>query len=311
MAHETLPLSRLGSGLRSLNTSQISAEEYARCYHEWGGSFIVHPEVLQYFEETHNVKVRYRGYFKDGRCVGAAPVWGAFVAGDHSALHAHQLDRKEDFGYPVIYLPIDPESHCHVLYKAKYLLSLQRRQIAGAMFMKRKQMAILKQLPDELEAGKKEYQIKERRFERQGGVARDVQEFSAEEVAAIYIELFQQRWDRPPQGAESLSKTFAALKKFLFGKVLWLDQRPIAIQINYRADTLRTISIDYVNGGVVKTLKNLSPGSLLSYINGCNACEESRQSGKLLIYSYGKANTEYKDQWCHRVSRGLTGFWLP
>ncbi|RUL76102.1 GNAT family N-acetyltransferase [Dyella choica] len=311
MASETLLLTRFGSGLRSLNTRQISAEEYAHCYREWGGSFIVHPEVLNYFEATHNVKVRYRGYFKNGQCVGAVPVWGAFVAGDHSALHAHQLDRKEDFGYPVIHLPIDPQSKCHVLYKAKYLLSLQQPQIAGALFMKRKQMAILKQLPDELEAGKKEYQIKERRFKRQGGIARDIQAFSGEEIAAIYVDLFQQRWDRPPQGAAMLGHTFSALKKFLFGKILWLDDHPIAIQINYRADTRRTICIDYVNGGVVKTLKNLSPGSLLSYINGCNACEESRQTGKQLIYSYGKANTEYKDQWCHRVTRGLTGYWLP
>lgn len=311
MASQTRLLSRLGSGLRSLNSSAISAEDYARHYHEWGGSFIVHPEVLQYFAQTHGVKVHYRGYFQDGQCVGAVPVWGAFVAGDHSALHAYGLDRKEDFGYPVLYLPIDPQAKCLVLYKAKYLLNLQQPRIAGGLFMARKPMALLKQLPDELEAGKKEYQIKERRFERQGGTVRDVQELSSEEIAAIYNELFQQRWDRPPQGADSLGKTFSALRKFLFGKILWLGDRPVAIQINYRADTQRTISIDYINGGVVKTLKNLSPGSLLSYINGCNACEDSRQTGKQLLYSYGKANTPYKDQWCHRVPRGLTGWWLP
>lgn len=303
--------SRLRFGLRSVNSDEIGAQDYARCYHTWGGSFIVHPDVLRYFEETHDVKVRYRGYFRRGQCVGAVAVWGAFLAGDRMALDAYRLSDNEDFGYPVIYLPIDPKHQCTVLYKAKHLLSLQRPQIAGVLFNGLKEMSILRQIPEELPTGKKEYQIKARRFERLGGTVRDVQEFSGEEIAGIYTDLFQQRWNRTPHAAASLGKTFAALKKFLFGKILWLDNRPVAIQINYRADTHRTICIDYINGGVDKSLKGLSPGSFLSYINGLNACEESRSNGKLLIYSYGRANTEYKDQWCHRVSRGVTGFWLP
>ena len=69
--------------------------------------------------------------------------------------------------------------------------------------------------------------------------------------------------------------------------------------------------MDYINGGVDKRRNDLSPGSLLSYINGRRACEEARAAGKQLIYSYGKANTAYKDQWCHRVARGFSGYWLP
>lgn len=301
--------------LRSLNTGKLSAEEYAHFYHQWGGSFIVHPDVLKYFEDAHGIKVRYRGYFRRGQCIGAIPVWGAYVAGDHSALQANRLGDKVDFGYPAMYLPIDPEHRCTILYKAKYLLDLQRQHIGGALFYgpeSKKKMAMLRKIPEELPSGKKEFQIKERRFERQGGTIRDVQEFHGEEVAAIYADLHQQRWNSAPHAAQSLGATFSALKNFLFGKVLWLDQKPIAIQINFRADTRRTICIDYINGGVDKGLhKNISPGALLSYINGYHACEESRRENKLLVYSYGKANTEYKDQWCHRVSRGLSGFWLP
>ena len=297
--------------LRSANNGPISAEQYAHYYHLWGGSFIVHPEVLRYFAETHGVKAAYRGYFKRGRCVGAVATWGPFLAGDRSALHALRLEDKEDFGYPAVYLPIDPGENCTVLYKARYLLNLQRPRISGALFTGLKEMAILKQIPEALPTGKKEYQIKERRFERLGGTLRDIQEFTSDEIAAMYQDLFQQRWNRPPHAAGSLSKTFGALKKFLFGKILWLGDRPIAIQINYRAETSRTICIDYVNGGVDKSIKGISPGSFLSYINGRNACEESQCTGKLLIYSYGKANTEYKDQWCNRVPRGFTGFWLP
>lgn len=110
---------------------------------------------------------------------------------------------------------------------------------------------------------------------------------------------------------DSMNKRLSVLRKFIFGKVLWLENRPVAIQINYRAETKRTICIDYINGGVDKSFKGISPGAFLSYIDGRDACDDSRRSGKLLIYSYGKANTEYKDQWCDRVARGFSGVWIP
>ncbi|HTV84385.1 MAG TPA: hypothetical protein VME63_03215 [Dyella sp.] len=298
---------------RSLNTDELSRDEYASCYHQWGGSFIVHPDVLRYFEDVHGIKARYRGYFRHGQCVGAIAVWGEFIAGDYSALRAHRMIDKVDFGYPAVYLPIDPSHRCTILYKAKYLLKLQRPQLAGLLFLKQdaKSMAILKKIPEELPSGKKEFQLKTRRFERQGGVVRDVQEFSGEEVAGIYIDLFRQRWGDVPHASHSLGETLSVLKKFLFGKILCLGETPVAIQLNFRADTRRTICIDYVNGGADKSLKKLSPGALLSYINGRNAWEESRLANKLLVYSYGKANVEYKEQWCHSVPRGLSGLWLP
>ena len=85
---------------------------------------------------------------------------GAFLAGDRTALHAHGLLEQIDFGYPVIYLPIDPQRRCRVRFKARYLLSHQRRQIGGAFFTGIKEMSILKQIPEELVTGNKEFQIR-------------------------------------------------------------------------------------------------------------------------------------------------------
>ncbi|MEO6993635.1 MAG: GNAT family N-acetyltransferase, partial [Lacunisphaera sp.] len=297
--------------LRSSNTEEISAAEYAHFYQLWGGSFIVHPDVLRFFHEIFDIPISYRGYFERRKCIGAVGTWGPYIAGDRSALKARHLLDEVDFGYPIIYLPIDPKHKCTVLYEARHLLNHQREHIAGALFTTTKRMSILKQIPDDLPTGKKEYQIKERRFERLGGTSRDIMEFSNDEIVAIYADLFQRRWNHKPHAIGSMGKTIGSLRKFLFGKVLWLDGGPVAIQINYRADTSRTICVDYVNGGVDKSRKGISPGSFLSYINGREACEDSRRTGKLLIYSYGKANTEYKDQWCNRVARGFTGFWLP
>jgi hypothetical protein len=304
-------LSRLSWKLRAANTELIDAATYAEHYDQWGGSFIVHPEVLNFFQTHYGVPVSYAGYFKEGRCVGAVATWGSFVAGDRTAFASQQLEGKVDFGYPIIYVPIAPGQKCLINFKSRYLLPAQRAQLRGAVYPGLKCMALLKQIPEEMPAGKKEFQIKARRFERMGGTVRDIQEFSSAEIVAMYDDLFNQRWGRPPAALVSMGSVLAVLKKFLFGKVLWVEGKAIAIQINYRAETKTTVCIDYVNGGVDKSPRTISPGSLLSYINGCVACEDARRSGKLLLYSYGKANTEYKDQWCNRVARGYTGFWLP
>ena len=297
--------------LRSLNTESITAEKYSECYESWGGSFVLHPKVLNFFEQSYGVKTAYRGYFSEGKCIGAAPTWGTYIAGDQRALLACKLTEQVDLGYPVLHLPIAPGQHCTVLYRASFLLDLQRDKIKGAVFTGLKEMSILKQIPDDLLAGKKEFQIKERRFERLGGTMRDIQEFRTDEIIAMYDELFRLRWNRRPQAITTMKHNLDHLRSFLFGKVLWLKNRPVAIQINYRAVTSRAICIDYINGGVDKSFSGISPGSLLSYVNGRDACADARHSDKQLIYSYGKSNTDYKDQWCDRVPRGFTGFWLP
>lgn len=301
----------IGICIRSLNSRLITPVEYASCYHAWGGSFIIHPEVLQFCEKSYGIRTDYRGYFSQGKCIGAIATWGKYLAGDRHALRAYKVTNHVDFGYPVLYLPVAPGQRCIVLYRASFLLNLQQGSVRGGVFTGVKAMSILKQIPDELPTGKKEYQIKERRFARLGGTVRDVREFSTDEIAAIYEELFLIRWQRKPCGVERMKHTLSFLGKFLFGKVLMLKSRPVAIQINFRSETSRTICIDYINGGVDKSFDAISPGSLLSYLNGRDAWSEANTRGKQLIYSYGKSNTKYKDQWCHRIGRGFTGFWIP
>ena len=301
----------IGICIRSLYTTSIAQEEYASCYEAWGGGFIVHPEVLQFLQNSYGIKTEYRGYYSQGKCVGAIATWDKYIAGDRHALRAHKLTDRVDFGYPVLYLPIAPGHSFPVLYRASFLLDFQQHKIDAAFFTRIKEMSILKQIPEELLTSKKEFQIKERRFERLGGTMRNVQDFNSDEIVAIYQELFHVRWQRKPCGLENMKHTLQFLGKFLFGKVLLLKNRPIAIQINFRAETSRTICIDYINGGADRSLDGISPGSLLSYINGRDAWAEANTRSKRLIYSYGKSNTKYKDQWCHRIGRGFTGFWLP
>src|ERR1700722_10349603 len=143
-------LRNLGTRVRSLNTAPITREEYAGRYRAWGGSFILHPEVLDYLEDTYGIKTSYRGYFKRGQCVGAAGTWGPYIAGDRNALRRYKLTDQVDFGFPVLYLPISPGHRCTVLYRASYLLNHQMRQIRGSIFRAAKPMFILRRIPDAL-----------------------------------------------------------------------------------------------------------------------------------------------------------------
>ena len=302
---------KLSSQVRALNCLPITEEEYAHYYEELGGSFILHPKVLAFFRDEYGVKAEYHGYVQDGQYAGVAPSWGPFIAGERYALRAHKLTDRVDFGYPLLYLPIAESFRCSILFRARFLVELQRPQLSGAVYLKSKSMAILKQIPDALVTGKREFRMKERKFANLGGTIKDVQDFSNEEIVDTYRNLFRVRWNHNPHAWKTMAHTLATLRPFLWGKVLLLSGKPVAIQINYRAETRRTICIDYLNGGVDKTFNGISPGSLLSYINGKLACEEAKQKGKKLIYSYGKADAEYKDQWCDRIPRGYTGFWMP
>jgi len=94
----------------------------------------VHPEVLRFFQENYGVKTAYYGYFKKGTCIGAVATWGSFIAGERYALRARKLVDRVDFGFPVLYLPVAQGRRCRIMFRARFLLDLQKRQIGWAFF---------------------------------------------------------------------------------------------------------------------------------------------------------------------------------
>lgn len=84
------------------------------------------------------------------------------------------------------------------------------------------------------------------------------------------------------------------------GSLIYLDDAPVAIQILYRVESPQWLSVEYINGGVDPQSRAFSPGSVLSFVNTQAAWDEARALGKALRYSFGRADREYKDRWCHR-----------
>ncbi|MNT29203.1 Mig-14 [compost metagenome] len=140
-----------------------------------------------------------------------------------------------------------------------------------------------------------------RLLEEAGGQVRAVSEFSSSELAAIYCDLFQRRWEFPATGAERMAEVIERLRELLIGSVLFLDDAPIAIQLVYRVEAPEWISVEYINGGVDPQTKAFSPGSVLSFLNTQAAWEDARARNKPLRFSFGRADREYKDRWCNPV----------
>ncbi|MEE4463984.1 GNAT family N-acetyltransferase, partial [Azotobacter chroococcum] len=61
------------------------------------------------------------------------------------------------------------------------------------------------------------------------------------------------------------------------------------------------VSYEYINGGFDPDCDKLAPGSVLTFVNTQDAWAEARAKDKQLRYSFGRADREYKDLWCHRV----------
>jgi hypothetical protein len=101
-------------------------------------------------------------------------------------------------------------------------------------------------------------------------------------------------------GRAHLVEVFELLREFMTGSLIYLNDEPVAIQVLYRVESPRWISVEYINGGVDPQSREFSPGSVLSFVNTQQEWEHARALGKALRYSFGRADREYKDRWCHR-----------
>ncbi len=130
---------------------------------------------------------------------------------------------------------------------------------------------------------------------------RPMLELTAQEQARIYADLFQRRWGFEATGKAHLAEVFTRLRDFMTGSLIYLNDEPVAIQVLYRVEAPRWVSLEYINGGVDPQQREFSPGSVLSFVNTQSEWEQARALGKPLRYSFGRADREYKDRWCHRV----------
>lgn len=290
---------------RERGWQEIDAKTYEKTWQTFGGSVITHPDIVIRLSNLANIPVRYLGWFQNNELVGAIACWGDSLALSRSKLKKQGKRGLFDLGNAEVVLPLAENSHITLRHKAQYLSTLNQKNISN--WQDQKEQLAIARAPDEYS---KKFRYNQRRelrlLEEAGGILKPITDFTPEKLANIYCELFFKRWNFQVPSAATQTEVFTLLREFMVGSVIFLENNPIAIQVLYQVESPKWISIEYVNGGVDPQERAFSPGSVLSFVNLQNAWEQANNLNKPLRYSFGKADREYKERWCNRISTGVS-----
>jgi hypothetical protein len=287
-------------GWRERGWSVVDAPFYNEAWQRFGGSVATHPQVIERLAGLADIPVRYLAWEQDGALKACIATWGRDLALSKDVLKRQGKKGLFDLGNAELILPAAPDAQAPLRHRARYLSTLNEGRFCG-LKPQAEQLAMAR-TPEELS---KKFRYNQRRelrlLEEAGGVVRPVSEFSSQELAAIYCDLFLRRWGFVATGAERMAEVIELLRDWLIGSVIFLNDAPIAVQLVYRVESPEWISVEYVNGGVDPETRAFSPGSVLSFLNTQSAWEQARDVGKPLRFSFGRADREYKDRWCNPV----------
>lgn len=285
---------------RERGWSVIDASAYTEVWRRYGGSVATHPDVIERLARLADIPVRYLGWERQGELIAAVPCWGRHLALSKDVLKKTGKRGLFDMGNAEIILPVAEQADVPVRQRMRYVSELNAASI-NTLHEQPEGLALARE-PEEYSKKFRYNQRREQRLlEEAGGVLRPMQDFSPTAQAAMYADLFQRRWNFEAPGKGHLQEVFTLLREFMTGSVVLLDEQPIAIQVLYRVESPKWVSIEYINGGVDPQQRDFSPGSVLSFVNTQAAWAEARALGKPLRYSFGRADREYKDRWCNRV----------
>ncbi|RDE52477.1 MAG: GNAT family N-acetyltransferase [Candidatus Accumulibacter meliphilus] len=285
---------------RERGWTEIDAAAYAAAWQRCGGSVFTHPLVVERLSALAGIPVRYLGYFSGEQLLAAIPCWGRYLALSKEVLKKRGQRGLFDLGNAEVILPIDAQARVPVRQRMRYLSELNAGRIS--QLKAQPEGLALARAPEDYSKKFRYNQRRERRLlEEAGGQVRQMLDFSPREQASMYADLFRRRWGFAARGHAHLAEVFALLREFMTGAILFRQEQPIAVQILYRVEAPAWISLEYINGGVDPETRDFSPGSVLSFINTQNAWADARALGKPLRFSFGRADREYKDRWCHRV----------
>ncbi len=285
---------------REQGWSPISVTDYRAAWQRFGGSVITHPDFIGRLSMLAGIPVHYLGWEVAGEVRAAVAVWGRDLALSKTGLKKHGKRRLFDLGNAEVIIPQAADTGIRLRHRMQFVSALHEGRITG-LRTQGQEIALLRE-PEEYS---KKFRYNQRRelrlLEEQGGELLSFTELPSTEQARIYSDLFEQRWGFATPGKERLAEVLELLRPYLVGSYICVNGQPAAAQILYRVESPEWISVEYINGGVDPQFNELSPGSVLTWVNTQTECEHARAQGKALRYSFGRADREYKDRWCHRV----------
>jgi hypothetical protein len=292
---------------------EVGHDVYEEAFALFGGSVITNPSFVRTVSDILNLKIFYLASYDDaGHIVGAVPRWGSQSDGNIENYRS-SLDgvKAFDFGQMEPILPL-ATSIMHRLPPGPFPLSwfhnghvpkLKKCPVTRQMIFRCGEFGTLSR------RFIRSHEKQLRRFRAAGGVVRDVHDISVEEFSSAYYELHKKRWGEAPYGLATLTELLTRLPEMRTGSILYLHGAPIAVQYLIMSECRHRISVEGVNGAYDPEQKQLSPGSVLHYLNTKRALEYATAVGKSLRYSFGRARVSeernYKNRWCTAIPYGL------
>lgn len=297
--------------MASRSWKTISAEDYRLAFERFGGSFAVHPRVVALVSSLAERPVRYMGLTRGTDLIAAAPLWGEHVVATRLALETYGASRTIDVGDSEVVLPVAEGVRVDMPFEAPMLSSLHAENISNlerdrCPYPGRETISSLT-LAKGLQTGscrqtgksKKRRRLQIQSFRERGGRFHPLRDFSADELAAIYRQLYKKRWgaDSFLLGDDDLPVVFRELKDMLFGDMLFCDDRPVAIELVYAHATPRWLFANGVQAGYDPEFIDHSVGSILLYHNLEQLETEAIAGDRQLRYSLGWSDAPYKALW--------------
>lgn len=259
--------------------------------------------------------MQYHGFYQGRELVGGVGTWDDWIAGSREAVSGSVRDRWRehlDHGQPEFILPISPQIKLDFPFRATRLSSVHLDQIVGltrytAGARPNLMLARAHSGKGGL-AGVKLKKLKQQLRYMENARARvlPIASLTPDELADAYTELHLLRWDGTrPRGHSYLGDLFREWRDLLFGNFVSLDGRIIAVDISYKVTSQRYLYVESVNGAWDPAYHNLSPGSVIMYVNTRDAWARAKDLNLQARYSFGYAADEkgYKHMWCdpHRL----------
>jgi len=291
------PLRSIVKSWREAEWDHATKDEYIQAYRRFGGSFITHPDVLQTVSDIAKMPLSYLKQESGGELIGAIALWDGCLAGSKNGLKKAGKRDLVDIGNAEIILPISPDHKFIIRHKGNNISSMHCNILNAKI--SDYELAFVKPHLESSSKFRYNQRKKLRLLEEAGGSYRSIQELSTTEIASHYKALFKKRWQFEAKGHGTIEAMVEKLKPFLLGYVIEMGDKPIAIQLVYMAESPDWLSAEFLNGGVDTDYNDISPGTVVTYLNAQLVESLATEKEKNWRYSFGINDREYKGRLCH------------
>lgn len=287
---------------RIFGWSLCDMSTYRLAWDMYGGSFCSHPDTLEYLIKNFGIKLNFYQYKRKGELLGCIYV-----------NHLRSLDIGVNachITFDDIILPISPKLKTWLPACTKHLSYVHHKQFINYTYnpyLNKRSVVIVKDNFSKKTEKKRKNEVS--KFLRYDGAIININNFSSNELANIYIDLFNARWGEKAYGCspEYLSEFLKYFRKNLFGNVLMIKGKPCAYDMIFRSESPEFIYYDDHNGGIDPGWKDVRPGVVLLWENIMAAKKEAKELNKKIRFSLGdsgKNKWEYKELWGNKEFEG-------